>query len=68
MSDVKKPIKKTVTIKESDLVNLIDNIVTEAVAVKKEEWINEQAKKTSETATMLESRIAKLEKLIAGSK
>ena len=48
MSNVKPVAKKTVKIKESDLVDLIDNIVNEAVAVKKQEWINEQAKKQSE--------------------
>ena len=56
-----KTTKKTVKIKESELVDLIDNIVTEAVAVKKQEWINEQAKKHSDKTTVLESKIAKLE-------
>lgn len=68
MSETTKTAKKTVKIQENDLVNLIDSIVTEAVAVKKQEWINEQAAKTSETATMLENRIAKLETLLAGKK
>jgi len=68
MSETTKTAKKTVKIQENDLVNLIDSIVTEAVAVKKQEWINEQAAKTSESATMLENRIAKLEKLLAGKK
>jgi hypothetical protein len=53
--------KKTVRIKENDLVDLIDNIVNEAVAVKKQEWINEQAKKESNKTSVLESKIAKLE-------
>jgi hypothetical protein len=53
--------KKTVRIKENDLVDLIDNIVNEAVAVKKQEWINEQAKKQSNKTAVLESKIAKLE-------
>lgn len=65
MSDTNKTAKKTVKISENDLVNLIDNIVNEAVAVKKQEWINEQAAASSKTATMLENRIASLEKLIA---
>jgi hypothetical protein len=56
-----KVAKKTVRIKESELVDLIDNIVNEAVAVKKQEWINEQAKKQSDKTTVLESKIAKLE-------
>lgn len=55
-------VKKTVKIKESDLVNLIDNIVNEAVAVKKQEWINEQAKKANDKTTVLENKIAALEK------
>lgn len=57
----KKPTKKTVKIKESELVDLIDNILSEAVAVKKQEWINEQAKKSTSKTTVLENKIAKLE-------
>lgn len=53
--------KKTVKIKESELVDLIDNIVNEAVAVKKQEWINEQAKNQSNKTSVLEGKIAKLE-------
>jgi hypothetical protein len=53
--------KKTVKIKENELVDLIDNIVNEAVAVKKQEWINEQAKKQSNKTAVLEGKIAKLE-------
>lgn len=34
---------KTVKISENDLVDLIDNIVSEAVEIKKKEWIAEQA-------------------------
>lgn len=57
-----KPVaKKTVKIKESDLVDLIDNIVNEAVAVKKQEWINEQATKESNKTAVLENKIAALE-------
>lgn len=59
MSDV----KKTVKIKESALVELIDNIVNETVAVKKQEWLNEQTSKTDKT-TVLEGKIAKLEQAI----
>jgi hypothetical protein len=65
MSNVKPIEKKLIKIKENDLVDLIDNIVTEAVAAKKKEWINEQASKTAKEATMLENRIVALEKLIA---
>jgi len=54
-------VKKTVRIKENDLVDLIDNIVNEAVAVKKKEWLNEQAKKQTNKTAVLEGKIAKLE-------
>ena len=64
MSNMNQITKKTVKIKENDLVNLIDNIVTEAVAAKKKEWINEQAIKSSKANTMLENRILALEQLI----
>jgi prophage DNA circulation protein len=56
-----KVTKKTVKIKESELVDMIDNIVNEAIAVKKQEWLNEQAKKQSNKTTVLENKIAKLE-------
>jgi hypothetical protein len=65
MSNVNPIAKKTVKIKENDLVDLIDNIVNEAVAAKKKEWISEQAVKTAKDANLMESRIAALEKLIA---
>lgn len=53
-----KTKQKTVKITENELVDLIDNIVTETVAEKKKEWLAEQeAKKDS----LLESKIAKLE-------
>jgi hypothetical protein len=57
-----KNTNKTVKINESALVDLIDNIVNEAVAKKKVEWIAEQEAKK---ASLLESKIAKLEKTIA---
>ena len=64
--------KKTVKITENDLVNLIDNIVTEAVATKKQEWINEQAAKGVDKTTLLENKVSDLEqkltKLIEGKK
>ena len=54
-------VKKTVKINESDLVDLIDNIVNEAVAVKKQEWLNEQAKLNNDKTKVLESKLASLE-------
>tara|TARA_B100000927_G_scaffold45106_4_gene32590 strand:+ start:1310 stop:1507 length:198 start_codon:yes stop_codon:yes gene_type:complete len=53
--------KKTVKITENELVDLIDNIVNEAVGVKKTEWIAEQE---SKKATVLESKIAELEEKV----
>jgi hypothetical protein len=53
--------KKIVTIKESNLIDLIDSIVNEAVAVKKQEWITEQNKNKENKTAILESKIAKLE-------
>jgi hypothetical protein len=61
MSNVNKIAKKTVKISENDLVDLIDNIVNEAVATKKKQWIAEQAKKESNATTVLENKIAALE-------
>jgi len=60
--DMSKPIeKKIVRIKEDALVDLINDIVTEAVAVQKKEWISEQAKKSTNKTTVLEGKIANLE-------
>lgn len=53
--------KKIVTIKESKLIDLIDNIVNEAVAIKKQEWIQENVKVNNDKTAILESKIAKLE-------
>lgn len=57
--------KKTVRITEGDLVDLIDNIVTEAVsevlATKKSEWLAEQAAKGDKNA-ILEQKLNNLEK------
>lgn len=53
--------KKTVKITENELVDLIDNIVNEAVNVKKQEWLAEQE---SKKATVLENKIAELEKKV----
>jgi len=55
---------KIVKITENKLVDLIDNIVTEAVSQKKTEWLAEQANATDKK-NILESRIAKLEKLLS---
>ena len=57
MSNVKPVAKQTVKIKENDLVELIDSIVSEAVATKKQEWLNEQA-------IVLETRLSVLEQTI----
>jgi hypothetical protein len=53
-------VNKTVKISESDLVNLIDNIVSEAVEIKKKEWLSEQATKGNKNS-ILESKLAALE-------
>ena len=53
-------VKKTVKISENDLVNLIDNIVNEAVAIKKKEWLAEQTAKGDKNA-IFEQKIAALE-------
>lgn len=57
--------KKTVKIKENDLVDLIDKLVSETLVIKKKEWLAEQAKKTTDKTAVLESRIVALEKLIS---
>lgn len=51
---------KTVRISENDLVDLIDNIVSEAVSLKKKEWLAEQAAKNDKNS-ILEAKLAKLE-------
>ena len=56
-----KNTNKTVKITESALVDLIDNIVNEAVSKKKVEWLAEQE---ANKASLLESKIAKLEETI----
>lgn len=62
---------KKVILKESELVNLIDKIVSEAVSVKKSEWIAEQAEIGNKTP-LLESQISdlqnKVERLLASKK
>jgi hypothetical protein len=54
-------VKKTVKITENDLVDLIDNIVNEAVAAKKTQWLAEQAKKDANKTELLERKISALE-------
>jgi hypothetical protein len=61
MSNENTVAKETVKIKESHLVDLIDNIVNEAVAVKKQEWIIEHSKRQAQKSAMLENKIAALE-------
>jgi len=53
--------KKIVQITESELVNLIENIVTETVTDKKKEWLAESKQKST---TLLESKITELEGFI----
>ena len=67
MSNKAKNIK-TVKVKESDLVSLMDNIVKEAVAVEKKKIVAEATKRAKAKNELLESRIAKLEKAILSSK
>jgi len=54
---------KKVLVKENELVDLIDKIVTEAVAAEKKKWITETTllvnKKLVERITMLEKQLIK---------
>lgn len=68
MSNQKPVTKRIVRINENALVDMIDGIVSEAVAAKKQEWLNEQATKETEKATLLENRIAALEAKLATKK
>jgi hypothetical protein len=52
--------KKTVKIKENDLVELIDNILNEALVVKNKNGLVKQKKTTNKTA-VLEGKLAALE-------
>lgn len=56
-----KTVKKTVTISESQLVNLIEDIANKAVVSEKKKWIAEQAKSSG---ALLESKLASLEKKV----
>jgi len=60
--NTKKTGKKVVPIKESELVDLIDNLVNEVVETKKTEWLAEQKVKNT---NLLESKVARLEKLVS---
>ena len=51
-------MSKRVKITESELVDLIDKIVTETVSEKKKQWIAEQKKSQG---TILENKITELE-------
>jgi hypothetical protein len=68
MSKTNETSKKVVRLNEDQLVDLIDNIVNETVAVKKKQWLAEQAKKNESKTAVLESRINALEKLISNKK
>jgi hypothetical protein len=72
MSNTKQVAKQTVTIKENDLIKLIDDIVNESVAVEKKKWITEEAKKNTDKTSVLEGKISALEakfnKLTEGKK
>jgi gas vesicle protein len=61
MSKTNAAPKKTVKIKESQLVDVIENLLTEAIAIKKQDWINEQAKISKDKTALLESKLASLE-------
>jgi len=65
MSKEKKEEKKVVRINENKLVDLIDNIVKEAVAEEKKVWLSENANKDN---SILETRIEKLEALLGNAK
>ena len=56
--------KKRVNIKESDLIDLMDNIVKEAVVEAKKEWISEQAKKDADKTAILECKVSRLIKVV----
>jgi hypothetical protein len=55
-------VKKTVKIKEGNLVNLIDKMVNEVIVAEKIQWINENTKKQAEKNAILENKIKSLEK------
>jgi hypothetical protein len=56
------PTKKVVRLSENALVDLIDGILNETIAVKKQEWLNEQKKAETNKTAILEGKVANLEK------
>lgn len=58
----RKPVNETVKITENDLVAMIEGIVLEEVAKAKGKWLQEQKEAK---ASLLESRIANLEKKLS---
>lgn len=67
MSKETKKNIKVIPIAEGNLVDLIDNIVNEAVAVEKKKWIAEQAAKEDKEKTSLMERVEKLEKILSNA-
>jgi hypothetical protein len=65
MSEKKE--QKIVRINENNLVDLIDNIVSEAVAVEKKKWISENEAKEDAEKTSLMERVEKLEKILTNA-
>ena len=65
MSKKNTPIKESVKITENDLVAMIEGIVLEEVTRAKGKWLQEQ-KESKET--LLENRLAALEKRLSGKK
>ena len=49
--------KRTVKIKEKDLINVIDGIVKEAVELSKEKWLTEHKKALTDEVALLESKL-----------
>lgn len=66
MSDTKKKVR-IVPIAENNLVDVIENIVTEAVAEAKKEWIAEQAAKENQEKASLMERVEKLERILSNA-
>jgi len=55
-------VKKTVKIKEGNLVNLIDKMVNEVIVAEKIQWVNENTKKQAQSNAILENKIKALER------
>lgn len=54
--------KKTVKISESNLVDIIDNIISEALTIKEKEWVNEANVRQAQKTAILENKISMLNK------